>query len=98
MDKANRPEIGRRKGVLCDGVDSGWRTVREDAGVADIDAGLPAEFGPEANRVKKRTGEGLVGEISLVEDVVAIGCVLISAEIVEGVGGVYRPGQRAAGG
>ena len=87
VDEVDRPEIGRRERVLHDGVGA----VREDAGVADVDAGLAAELGAEAHGVRDRTGPALVDEVGLVEDVVAVGGVLIGAEIDRGVGGLTAP-------
>ena len=72
-------------------------TVREYAGIADIDAGLTAEFGSEADRVEDRARRGLVGKIGLVEDVVAVGRVLIGAEVDGGIGRVDRAAERTVG-
>ena len=90
MDESHRPEIGRRKRILNDGIGA----VREYAGIADIDAGLTAEFGSEADRVEDRARRGLVGEIGLVEDVVAVGRVLVGAEVDGGIGRVDRAAER----
>ena len=93
VDESDRPEIGRRKRILNDGVGA----VREYAGIADVDAGLTAEFGSESDRVEDRAGHGLVGEIGLVEDVVAVGRVLVGAEVDGGIGRIDRAGERTVG-
>ena len=77
MDEDHGSEVGRRKRVGDYRI--GWATARgQKSGVADIDAGLPAEFGAEANGMKRRTGVGLVDKIGLVEGVIAVGPVLVS--------------------
>ena len=87
MDEGDRSEIGRRKRIGCYRIGA----VREDAGVAHVDAGLLAEFGAEADRVQRRTGRGLVGEIGLVEQVLAVGRMLVGREITAGIGGSTSP-------
>ncbi|MEI9924709.1 MAG: hypothetical protein WDN50_15315 [Bradyrhizobium sp.] len=87
VNEIDRPEIGRRERVRRDGVGA----VREDAGVAVVDTGLTAKLRAEANGMQRRPGIGLVDEIGLVEGVVAIGPVLIGAEIDAGIGGFTAP-------
>ena len=94
MDEGDRSEIGRIKRIGYDRIGS----VRKDPGVADIDAGLPAEFGSERNRMKHRPGGSFVDEVGLVEDIVAVGRMVISREIERGVGGIYRSRQWAVTG
>jgi hypothetical protein len=86
MDEGDRSEISGIKWV-------GYRRicpVRKNPCVADINAGLPAEFGSERNRVKCRPGGYFVDEVGLIEDIIAVGRVVISREIKCGVGGIYR--------
>ena len=94
MDEGNGPEIGRRERIGDDRIGA----VRKNSGVADIDAGLLAELGAECDGMKRRAGRGLVDEIGLVEDVVAVGVMLVGAEIDRGIGGIDRAAQRAVGG
>ncbi len=86
MDESDRTGISRVERI------SGQRSVavREQPGVAHIDTGLPVEFRPEPDGVEQRPGEGLVGEVGLVDQVVAIGGVLVRGAIERGVGGVHR--------
>ena len=74
MDEIDRAEIGRSEGVadvhICPG-------IRKDAGVAQVDSCLAAEFGSERNGVADRTGHRLVDEVGLVECVFAVGDVVI---------------------
>ena len=94
MDEGDRSEIGRIKRI-------GYRRigpVRKDAGVADVNPGLPAKLHSERNRVEHRTGESFVDEVGLVEKIVAVGRMVISREIERGVGRIHRSRQGAVTG
>lgn len=78
MVEDNRPEIGRIERV--DGIESLVSVVRKHAGVAPRQARLPSELGAERDRVQHRTGRRLVGEVGLVEGVLARRVVLIGVE------------------
>ena len=59
--------------------------VREDAGVAVVDAGLPAELGAERQACGTSVRCGLVDEIGLVEEVVAVGLVIVGRAVERSV-------------
>src|SRR6516165_4651357 len=89
MNEGDGPEISRRERI-CDERIAAVRIggARKNTGVTDIDAALPAKLRAEADRVEQRPGEGLVGEVGLVEDVVAIGLVLVGRKVECGLGGI----------
>ena len=68
------------------------------SGVADVDAGLPAELCSESDRVEERPGKGLVDEIGLVEDVVAVGLVVVGRAVEGQSVRIDRAGERAVAG
>src|SRR5262249_9869112 len=80
-----------------DGIDAARRAVGEYTGIADIDAGLASELGAETDGVKEPAEWRLVDEVGLVEDVVAIGDVVVGAEIEKRVGGIDTAVERAVG-
>src|SRR5262245_66635117 len=84
MDEGDGTEIGRGKWISHDCVGA----VREDPGVANIDTTLLTELGSEGNSVKNSAGRGLVDEIRLIEDVVAIGRVVIGGAVEGGFGDI----------
>jgi hypothetical protein len=73
MDEIDRSEIGRIECVAGCDARSG---ACEDAGVAQVDSCLPAEFRSERNGVTDRAGRRLVDEVRLVEGVLAVGDVV----------------------
>ena len=94
VQEIDGPKIGRRKRIVRLRVGS----VGKYSGVAHVDAGLPAEFRSEGDRVKHRPCEALVEEVGIVEGVLAIGHVIVGGAIEQGIGRIDRPRQRAVAG
>jgi len=88
------PEIRRLKRIVRLGVGA----VGEYSGVADIDAGLPAEFRSEADRVKQRPRIDFIDEVGVVEGILAVRHVIVGGAIERGIGRIDRPRQRAVAG
>src|SRR5262249_13020940 len=94
VQEIDGPEIGRRKRIVRLRVGS----IGKYSSVADIDAGLSAEFGAEADRVKYGPSEAFVDEVGIVEGVLEIGHVIVGGAIEQGIGRIDRPRQRAVAG
>src|SRR5262245_1129611 len=86
VNEVDLSEIGRRK---C-AVDRGGGPVRKHPGSAERNASLRAELRSEADRIKNRPRKHLVDEVGVVEDVVAVGRVVIGGAVEGEINGVDR--------
>src|SRR4030095_14012241 len=92
MNEVDGPEIGRIERIPYSGVLAG---IRKYAGSPKRNSGLPAEFRPKRNGMEHWAGGAFVDEIGLVEEVVAIGRVVVGRAIECGIGKIHRACQWA---
>src|SRR5436190_11460739 len=91
MEGVDWSQIRRRERAVC----LRDRSVREQPGVASIDAGLPAQLRSEADRVEDRPGVSFVEKIGIVEGIGAVGRVVVCGSVEGSVGRVYCPRERS---
>jgi hypothetical protein len=81
MDEDDWPKIRRRERAVRLGIGS----VRKNPGVANVNSALPAKFRPERDGVGGWPGGRLENKIGLVEEIVAVRCMLIGRSIERGL-------------
>src|SRR4029078_5566311 len=90
MDEIDGTEGSRRKrgGDDCVGA------VRKDSGVPQGDSGLLTELRSESDRMEYRPGEDFVEEVRLVENIIAVGRVVVCGPVKRSRGGIDCVRQR----
>jgi hypothetical protein len=88
MDKCNRTEVSWREWVG----DNCVRSSRKNPGVTQGNPRLLTKLGSECDRVEHRSGENFVEEVRLVENIVAVGRIVVCGPIKRRLGGAIMAG------